>query len=90
MTKYKTSREMINAMNDGIIPRQHLGPKNFYVLRQELFSLKNEYNPNTSTDEELNNWNIQMAARIEEIEQLLGSEQKQLLKNVDEMLNPTS
>lgn len=90
MTKYNTAREMMQAMNQGIIPRQHLGPKNFHVLKQELFSHLNEYNPDTSTDAELNDWNIKLAARIEEIEQLSTSKKKQLLKEVDKMLNHTS
>jgi len=90
MTKYNTSREIMEAMNSGKISRQHLGPKNFHILKQELFSLRNEYNPDTSTDEELNNWNIKLAARMAEIEQLSGSEKEQLLKEVDKMLDPTS
>ena len=88
--KYNTSREIMKAMNDGIIPRQHLGPKNFHILKQELFSLYNEYNPNTSTDKELTKWSYTLAARIEEIEQLSVSEKEQLLKEVDKMLDPTS
>lgn len=90
MTKYNTSREMMEAMNNGDIPRQHLGPKNFYILKQELFSLKNEYNPETFTEEELTKWNGTLAARMEEIEQLSDSEKEELLKEVDKMLDPTS
>ena len=88
--KYNTSREIMKAMNDGIIPRQHLGPKNFYILKQELFSLYNEYNPDTSTEKELTEWNVTLAARIEEIEQLPASEKEQLFKEVDKMLDPTA
>lgn len=77
-------------MNEGIIPRQHLGPKNYQILKQELFSLKNEYTPETFTDKELINWNNNLAARIEEIEQLSETEQEQLFRKVDEMLNPIS
>jgi len=90
MTKYNTSREIMTAMNEGIIPRQHLGPKNFYILKQELFSLHNEYNPDTFTNRELEEWNNKMATRIEEIEQLSTTEQEQLFKQVDKMLDPTS
>lgn len=90
MVKYKSSREMMQAMNEGKISRQHLGVKNYYVLKQEIFSLKNEYNPNTSTEAEQNDWNIQIAARLEEVEQLTGSDQKTLLKEIDKMLDPSS
>ena len=90
MPKYNTSREIMQAMNEGKIPRQHLGPKNFLILKQELFSLKNEYTPDTFTEEELTKWNYSMSARMEEIEQLSSSEKKQLLSEVDKMLDPTS
>ena len=90
MTKYNTAREIIAAMNEGIIPRQHLGPKNFYILKQEIFSLRNEYTPNTFTEAELNDWNTKMAARMEEIEQLPASEKKQLFSEVVKMLVPNS
>ena len=90
MTKYNTSREIMTAMNEGIIPRQHLGPKNFLVLKQELVSLYNEYNPDTFTEKELDKWNNRLAARIKEIEQLSTTEREQLLKEVDKMLDHTS
>jgi len=86
--KYKSAREIMEAMNRGDIPRKHIGPKNFYVLKQELFSLKNEYTPETWTEEELNDWNKRLAERMEEIEQLPESEKDKLLKEVDDMLNP--
>ena len=85
--KFKSAREMIKAMDDGDIPRQHLGPKNFHILKQELFSLKNEYNPNTSTGTELNEFYNKMAANLEEIQQLPTTEREQLLKEVDKMLD---
>lgn len=90
MIKYKTAREIIKAMNNGIIPRQHLGSKNFHVLKQEIFSLKNQYNPNTFTSIELDNWNQMLAARMEEIEQLSTTKKEQLFKEVDKMLDPNS
>lgn len=85
--KFKSAREIMQAMNNGDIPRQHLGPKNFHILKQELFSLKNEYNPNTFTEKEMDNWNKKMAARLEEIEHLSGSEKEQLFTEVNEMLD---
>jgi hypothetical protein len=86
--KYKSYREIMEAMNRGEIPRQHLGPKNFAVLKQELFSLKNEYKPQTFTEDEFNDWNKKLAERMEEIEQLSTSEKDRLIKEVDDMLNP--
>lgn len=86
--KYNSSREIMTAMNDGDIPRMHLGPKNFYILKQELFSLKNEYNPDTFTETELTGWNIILFKRLEEIDQLPNSEKKQLFREVDKMLDP--
>lgn len=88
--QYKSAREMIKDMDNGIIKRQHLGAKNFYVLKQELFSLKNEYTPSEFTEEESNKWNITLAARLEEVEQLSLSEQGQLSKLVNKMLDPNS
>ncbi len=90
MTKYNTSREMMEAMNNGDIPRAHLGPKNFHILKQEIFSLHNEYTPDTFTEKEFVEWNKKMADRLVEVEQLSGSEKDQLLSEVDKMLDPTS
>jgi len=53
-----------------------------------LFSLKTNYKPQTFTEDELNDWNKQLAERMEEIEQLSPSEQDRLRKEVDDMLNP--
>lgn len=75
------------AMNNGDIPRKYLGPKNFYVLKQELFSHKNQYKPKTFTEKELNEWCNKLFEQIEEIEQLPNSEKVQLYKEVDAMLN---
>ncbi len=86
--KYNSSREIMTAMNDGDIQRKYLGPKNFYILKQELFSLKNMYNPDTFTETELTDWNNALFERLEEIDQLPDSEKKQLFKEVDEMLHP--
>jgi hypothetical protein len=85
--KYKSSREIMKAINDGDIPRQHLGPKNFYILKQELFSLYNEYKPDVFTQLEIDNWNKKLAERLEEIKYLSESEQKELYTKVDEMLD---
>ncbi len=90
MTKYTTAREIMRAMDNGDIPRAHLGQKNFFVLKQEIFSLKNEYNPDTFTDKEFISWNKNMADRLVEVEQLVESEKEQLLKEVDKMLDPAS
>lgn len=86
--KYKSYREIMEAMNRGDIPRQHLGPKSFEVLKQEFFSLKSEYKPQTFTEDEFNDWNKKLAERMEEIEQLSPSEKDRLVKEVDDMLNP--
>ena len=86
--KYTSARELMQAMNEGKISRQHVGPKNFEVLKTELFSLKNEYKPQTFTEKEFDKWNKALAERMEEIEQLSSSEQKRLLQEVDDMLNP--
>ena len=86
--KYKSYREILEAMNRGEIPRQHVGPKSFEVLKVELFSHKNEYKPQTFTEDELNDWNKTLAEKMEEIEQLSPSEKDRLVKEVDDMLNP--
>ena len=85
--RYKSSREIMKAMNDGEIPRKHLGPKNFHILKQELFSHKNQYQPQTFTEKELTDWNNTLFEKLEEIDQLSNSEKAQLFKEVDEMLN---
>ena len=90
MTQYKSARDMMRAMNEGKIPRAHLGPKNFLVLKQEIFSLKNEYKPDTFTEKEFVAWNKKMSDRIVEAEQLPAAEMEQLLKEVDKMLDPNS
>jgi len=86
--KFTSARELMEAMNNGEIPRQHLGPKSFEVLKTELFSLKNEYIPQTFTEEEFGTWNKKLAEKMEEIEQLSKPDQEKLLKQVDDMLNP--
>lgn len=88
--KYKSAREVMIAMNNGEIPRKHLGPKNFLILKQELFSIKNEYNPNTSTAREIEDWDNTMFDRLEEIDQLPTAEKEQLFKEVDIMLGFTN
>ncbi len=90
MTQYKSAREMMQAMNNGEIPRAHLGAKNFHILKQEIFSLRNEYNPDTFTEKEFVAWNKTMADRLVEVEQLSTTEKEQLLKEVDKMLDPNS
>jgi len=90
MTQYKTAREIMQAMNDGDIPRKHLGPKNFHILKQELFSHKNQFKPQTFTEKESTDWFNTLCDMLEEITQLPNSEQKQLFKEVDKMLDPTS
>lgn len=90
MTQYKSARDMMRAMNEGVIPRAHLGPKNFYILKQELFSLKNEYKPDTFTEKEFVTWNKKMSDRLVEVEQLSVPEKEQLLVEVDKMLDPNS
>lgn len=90
MTQYKSARDMMRAMNEGVIPRAHLGPKNFLVLKQEIFSLKNEYKPDTFTDKEFVIWNKKMSDRLVEVEQLSVPEKERLLVEVDKMLDPNS
>jgi len=80
----------MEAINHDGIPRLHLGPKNFYVIRQELLSHKNEYNPQTFTEQEKIEWDDILFEMVQEIDNLLSaSEREQLFKEVDEMLNPT-
>ncbi len=67
--KYTSARELMQAMNESKTPRQYLGPKNFEVLKAKLFSLKNEYVPQTFTKKEFDEWNKVLAERMEEIEQ---------------------
>jgi len=90
MTQYKSARELMRAMDEGKIPRGHLGPKNFYVLKQEIFSLLNEYHPDTFAEKEFVAWNKKMADRLVEVEQLIGSEKEQLLIEVNKMLDPNA
>lgn len=90
MTQYKSAREIMRAMNEGVIPRAHLGAKNFHVLKQELFSLKNEYKPDTFTEKEFVAWNKKISDRLVEVEQLPISEKEKLLVEVDKMLDPNS
>jgi len=87
MAEYKSAREIMIAMNKGEIQRKHLGPKNFHILKQELFSHKNQYNPTTSTAAESIEWHQKLYDLVEEIEQLPESEQTQLFAEVDQMLN---
>ena len=86
--KYKSYREIMEAMNRGEIPRQHLGPQTFETLKAYLFGLKNEYKPQAFTEDELNDWNKRLAAIKDEIEKLSPSEKDRLIKEVDDMLNP--
>ncbi len=90
MTKYQNARQVMEAMDRGDIPRKYLGTKTSAALKQELFSLKNEYNPKTFTDEEEVIWNTKLGLVMEGIEKLSGSQKDNLLKEVDKMLDPTS
>lgn len=82
----KSYRKIIKAMDTGKIPRRHLGPKNFHILRQELLSLKNQYKPKSFTSIELEEIDGIIRDRVEEIEQLSSREQFRLIKIVDSML----
>ena len=89
--KYGSAREMMQAMNNGELTNRHLGPKNFHILKQEIFSLKNEYNPDTWNEKEELEWNEAMSDRLSEVEQLTSPSQKEeLLIAVDKMLKPNA
>ena len=90
MSDYKSARSIMEAMNAGKIQRQHLGEKNFYVLKQELFSHKNQYKPNTFTPDESIAWDNKLYGLLEQISKLSESEQNTLYKEVDNMLGPDS
>ena len=88
MTQYKSAREITKAITDGDIPPSRIGPGNFAILKQELFSMRNEYKPLTMTDKELLDYNKRLAEKIEQIATLSSGEQTQLYEQVDKMLNP--
>ena len=88
--KYKSARELMEAMNTGEIPREHIGKKSVLVLKQELFSLENSFNYDTMSDEERDTYYSKMGSIIEEISKLSRSDADEVMEGVDKMLNPTS
>lgn len=84
--KYKSYREVMQAMNAGEMPRNYIGPKNFHILKQELFSLKNQYKPKSFTPSELEKMNEKIRNCVLQIERLPSYERVRLVKDVDEML----
>ena len=67
MTTEKGARTMAKLITEGKIPLQFIGRKSFLVLKQEIFSLVNRYNPKTMTQFELNVYAKDVAATVEGI-----------------------
>ena len=92
--QYKSAREFAEAISKGEIPASFNGTPTYEVLRQQLFSLKNEYNPqgwisNTGyVDPKLQKWNQRMADTLKGVSKLTTDEQTKLNDEVDKMLSP--
>ena len=67
MTTEKGAREVARLITIGKIPPQFVGRKSFAVLKQEIFSLINRYNPETMTTFELDVYGKDLAKTVESI-----------------------
>jgi hypothetical protein len=85
MTSY---RKIALKISDGILTPRHLGEKTYEVLKQELFSLRNQWNPNTWTEEETTEYNQSLIDLVAQIEKLDDHQKFILNEDVDSMLNP--
>ncbi len=88
-TKSKTPispREIAKKISKGIIPKQHIGKKTLAVLQQELFSLKNEYNPKTMTNKEFEKWSKKYNAWLKDAIKLEGKDLRSIRAEAKKML----
>ena len=83
-----TYREIAQQISNGSLSPRHLGEKSFEVLKQELFSLKNQWNPNTWSESEKIDHNQILTDLVNQIEKLDDHQKFILNEDVDSMLNP--
>jgi len=83
-----TARKIAWELSNGLRPEQHIGHKTKEVLAQELFSLKNRYNPKTMTAFEKTEFEQDLNKTVSGILSLPREQQSILYETVDEMLNP--
>ncbi len=67
MTTEKGARTIARLISEGKISPQFIGRKSYAVLKQEIFSLVNRYNPKTMTQFELTVYTKDVAATVESI-----------------------
>lgn len=84
MTYEKVARKIAKNITKGIIPPQHIGFKSFLVLKQEIFSLLNRYNPSTMSDFEKTVYAKDLASTVEGILQQTPKDQDILFREFSE------
>jgi len=83
-----SARKIAWEISQGIRPNQFIGKKTKEVLAQELFSLKNGWNPKTMSKNEKTEFDEKINAVIEGILKLPKHERADLYRKVDDLLNP--
>lgn len=81
-------REIAQEISNGTLSPRYLGTKTFEALKQELFSLRNQWNPNAWTQAELSEYNQTLTDLVAQIEKLDEHQRFSLNQDVDTMLNP--
>lgn len=88
MTEIKSARKIAWEISNGLRPESFIGNKSKEVLQQELFSLKNRYNPNTMTTFEKTEFEKDLDKVITGILTLPKEQRSNLYEEVDKMLTP--
>ena len=82
-----SARKIAWEISTGKRKIQFIGAKSFEVLQQEIFSLKNRYNPETMTNYENYIFEKNLNATMESVLQLDNKKRFELYQKVDEMFN---
>ena len=83
-----SARKIAWEISNGLRPEQFIGHKTYEILQQELFSLKNSYQPDTMTSFEKTEFEKELNKLVAGILTLPQEQRSTLYKKVDEMLAP--